>query len=308
MRKRIPFARRRKFKPTSTRKHSLRDLAVFEFLWMWKVATTPMLKETAFKGKSDWWAYKALRQLRQEKYITLLPRGRNVEQELWTLTEHGFEVFLMDRDDIKEYRYRVHAPSHDFLGTCLQLGDFWLSPVEKTFFTEQMLASLSPSNFPRSFRQITEHVPDGITILAGGVKEAIIGYEVDLNLKDEERYRFTFDYYTTIQPHLVVWLVRNAWIADRIRQATTRNEQAKLETFDKKFVFILTDDFKENVWRASVIGGPYKGMSLRKMHANLLQSLGKTTANFGQKEMKAIFFPKFRSPQKLTTYKDASVA
>lgn len=303
MRSRRPFFKRRKFRPTSTRKHSLRDLAVLEFLWQWKVATSPMLKQVAFKGKSDWWVYKALRQLQKEKYITRLPRGRNIEQELWTLTEHGFEVFLMDRDDIKEYRYRVHAPAHDFLATCLQLGDLWLEPLEKTFFTEQMLASLAPSNFPKSFRLVPEHVPDGITMLHGGVKEAVIGYEVDLNLKPEERYQSTREYYEQVQPSLVVWLVRNAWIAERIKAACLSGyrHSTDREAFDKKFVFILSEEFKEKIWNAKSIAGPYKGMSVRKLHANLLQSLGKTAANLGQKEMKEIFFPKYKSPQKLIT-------
>lgn len=78
------------------------DLTVLDFLWTWKVASTPMLREAAYRRKSPWWVYKSLRRLRDEKYIELLPRGKNLEQELWTLTDHGFEIVLMDRDDIKE--------------------------------------------------------------------------------------------------------------------------------------------------------------------------------------------------------------
>jgi hypothetical protein len=267
---------------------------------MWKVASSPMLKEHAFKGKTNWWVYKALRRLESEKYLVRLPRGRNIEQELWTLTDHGFEVFLMDRDDIKEYRYRVHAPAHDYLATCLQLGEIWQTQVEHRFFTEQMLASLAPSNFPKNFREVREHVPDGVTMFPGAVKNAIVGYEVDLNLKDDERYKHTFNYYQRgIQAHLVIWLVKSKWMAARIEEACLQYAwSGDVEAFRNRFAFVLVEDFKEKVWGAEVFAGSMKGVSLRKLHTNLLQTLGKTTPNIGQKPMREIFFPRFKSPQK----------
>lgn len=78
----------------------MRDIGVLEFRWTWKVATTQMLKEVSFKNKSQWWVYKALRQLKNEKLIQVLPRGKHLDLELWALTEAGFEVVLMDRDDM----------------------------------------------------------------------------------------------------------------------------------------------------------------------------------------------------------------
>jgi hypothetical protein len=263
-----------------------------------------MLKEVAFREKSPWWTYKALSQLRKEKYIERLPRGKNLSQELWTVTEHGFEVVLMDRDDIKEYRYRVHAPAHDYLATCLQLGELWHSNFEKTFFTEQMLATLAPRNFPEGFKDYKGHVPDGITLLHGGTKDAVIGYEVDLNLKEAERYSETKKYYENrVQPHLVVWLVRNTWIANRIVQELMRHEfNSQPELLLKRYAFVLVDDFKKSIWEATVFLGPMKGMSLRKLHTNLMQSLGKPAPNVSQKPLREIFFPKFESPQKSFGY------
>jgi hypothetical protein len=304
IRKRKNFGRKRKFKRISNRKLSLRDIAVLDFLWTWKVATIPMLGEVAYKGKSIWWVYKALRQLQKERYIQLLPRGRNLEQELWALTDHGFEIILMDRDDIVHYRYKPHAPAHDYLGSCLQLGDLWQFPCEKIFFTEQMLASLAPSNFPKGFKNHEGHVPDGITILRAPLKEAIIGYEVDLNLKDTQRYESTFEYYYNVKPTLLFWLVRNTWMADKILEVGKVRYGGLLYGDDllSKICFVLVDEFKEKIWEAQVLNGKYKGVSLRKLHANLLQNLGKDTANFGQKSLKEIFFPKFKSPQKSVFY------
>lgn len=206
----------------------------------------------------------------------------------------------MDRDDIKEYRYRVHAPAHDYLGTCLQLGEVWQESIEKRFFTEQMLASLAPSNFPKSFREAKEHIPDGVTIFPGTIKDAIVGYEVDLNLKEDERYKSTFNYYQRgVQAHLVVWLVKSKWMAARIEEACLQYAWAgDKEAFQKRFAFVLVDDFKSGVWGAEVFTGPMQGLSIRKLHANLLQNQGKSAPNLGQKPMREIFFPKFKSPQK----------
>jgi hypothetical protein len=263
-----------------------------------------MLGEVAYKGKSSWWVYKALRQLKKERFIQRLPRGKNLEQELWALTDHGFEVILMDRDDLIHYRYKPHAPAHDYLGSCLQLGDLWQFPCDKMLFTEQMLASLAPSNFPKGFKEYDGHVPDGITVIRSQLKEATIGYEVDLNLKDVERYESTFRYYQIVKPTLIFWLVRNTWMADRIAavgkhpHSFSQNGEHVLPNV----CFVLVEEFKEKIWEAEVLNGKYKGMSIRKLHANLLQSMGKETATFGQKKLAQIFFPKFKSPQKSETY------
>lgn len=304
IRRRNYFARKRKFKRQSDRRFSVRDLAVLDFLWTWKVATTPLLGEVAYKGKSAWYVYKALRKLQKERYIQLLPRGKNVEQELWALTDHGFEVIYMDRDDIIHYRYKPHAPAHDYLSTCLQLGDLWQFPCEKLFFTEQMLASLAPSNFPKGFKNDDGHVPDGISFIRTQLQEATIGYEVDLNLKDLERYEKTFAYYQEIKPTIIFWLVRNQWLADRITELGKQGYYAVTtgEHILSRVCFVLLDDFKEKIWEAKVLNGKYKGVSLRKLHANILQNMGKETANFGQKSLKEIFFPKYKSPQKSAVY------
>lgn len=273
---------------------------VLEFLWNWKAASTPMLKEVAYKTDSPWWVYRALRRLKQEKYIQLLPRGRNLDLELWALTRHGFEVVLMDRDDMDQYRYRVHAPAHDYLGTCLQLGDLWQSGVDARFFTEQQLSSLAKWNFPHGLRAVEGHIPDGVTTIVGQIHKVTISYEVDINLKEEERYHSTVNYYREgLKPNLVVWLVRNTWMAEKIWGCIERWHYASGDDdLSKLYVFILLDDFKQNAWGATVISGTLKGMSVRKLHANLVQKASKESAKLAQKTMTEIFFPKFKSPQK----------
>lgn len=296
--------KKRTFKRTFKRKLSMRDIGVLEFLWTWKVATTPMLKEVSFKNKSQWWVYKALRQLKNEKLIQILPRGKHLEQELWALTEAGFEVVLMDRDDIAHYRYKPHAPTHDFLATCLQLGDYWQSDVDCVHFTEQMLASLSPSNFPKGIRDTTKHIPDGVTVFRGGKTDLVVGYEVDLNLKDEEKYSQTYSYYDQhgMNTAMIVWLVRNKWIADKISLVLQEHFNREYTPKGRVFAFVLLDDFKQNLWEAKAINPSVKGISLSKLHANLLQKVGKEPPKLVQKSFVPIFFPRHKSPQKLISY------
>lgn len=146
----VRLIKRRPLRRTSNRKHSSRDFTVLDFLWTWKVASTPMLQEVAFQGMSTWWVYKALRQLKDEGYIQTLPRGKFLDFELWALTESGFEIVFMDRDDISYRRYKPHAPAHDYFATCLQIGDQGFDRLpDREFFSEQMLSSLAPANFPR---------------------------------------------------------------------------------------------------------------------------------------------------------------
>lgn len=291
---------KRKYKRKSTRKLSASDIQVLDFLWTWKVASPQILKLVAFADKSDWWVYKAIRQLVKEKYIMPLPRGKYLNQEVLTLTELGFEVVLMDRDDIQQYRYKPHAPAHDYFATCLQLGDLWLSNWSKIFFTEQMLASLRENNFPKNYVNGWGHIPDGITRLQNGLKSIAVGYEVDLNLKEENRYLDTISYYEELEDlRVVIWLVRNDWIAERIAKIIfDRSSDYRA----KAFSFIRLDDFKSQAWEAKVFSGAHVGLSVRKIHTNLMQSLGKTDAIIGQNNLKEIFFSEYKSPQKSKLY------
>lgn len=260
-----------------------------------------MLREVAFSDRSQWWVYKALRQLKQERYIQALPRGKYLDFEPWALTDMGFEVVLMDRDDMVQYRFRPHAPARDYLATCLQIGPQGFGyNLERQYFTEQMLSSLNAANFPRSFRRVESHIPDGMTVYRAGVKEGIVGYEVDLNLKDAERYQNTFEYYMDgVGAHLVIWLVRNGWIAEKIVSAIREKGRThEHDEFLSRVAFVGLDDFKTRVWDAQCFMGKLKGLSIRKLHANLWQSMGKIPEKYRQNSGPEMFFLKHKSPQK----------
>src|SRR5262249_32965570 len=114
------------------------------------------------------------------------------------------------------------------------------------------------------------------------------------------RYEHTVKYYRDgLKPNLVVWLVRNVWMAEKIWECIKRWSYGETaEDLGKRYAFVLLDDFKQNAWSAMTITKALKGMSIRKLHANLIQTAGKDSAKLAQKTMAEIFFPKFKSPQK----------
>lgn len=287
-------------KRISMRPLSAGDLRVLEFLWTWKAASLQMLGLAGYPKKSNWRVYRAIRQLEKEKYIERLPRTKFLQQEVFALTELGFETVLVDRDDLKERRFRVHAPAHDYLATCLQLGDFWLSRVEKTFYTEQMLSSLGEQNFPECMQRSSSHVPDGMTVLGFGEENLVIGYEVDLNLKPNNRYIDTAYYHwQAVRTHILVWLVRDQRLQEQICAALEKDKRELLQIT----AFVLLDDFRRDVWGAKIAKGYMQGESLRKLHANELQKVSKGPANIQQFNMRGIFFGKHLSPQRQSEMK-----
>ena len=79
-------------------------------------------------------------------------------------------------------------------------------------------------------------------------------------------------------------------------------------TYDRRieFSFIKLDDFKKDLWGAKVYRGKFAGNTIRKIHENIMQSLGKQGAELRQKTSVEVFFSKFKSPQKSITSEKVS--
>lgn len=126
---------------------------------------------------------------------------------------------------------------------------------------------------------VDQHIdqpPQWESVLRSSLNDVYLGYEVDLNLKDIERYRETFTYWDNVKPTIIFWLVRNTWMADKIINAGLEFRYGLQNGNDllSRVCFVLADDFKEKIWEANVINGKYKGHTIRKLTANLLQTLG----------------------------------
>jgi hypothetical protein len=58
------------------------------------------------------------------------------------------------------------------------------------------------------------------------------------------------------------------------------------------FSFVLLEDFKQNLWGAKAINASAQGISLSKLHANILQSVGKQSPKLVQKSFVSNFLSK----------------
>lgn len=177
-------------------------------------------------------------------------------------------------------------------------------------FTEQMLSSLGKSNFPKNIQDTTGHIPDGLTVFSYSHRSFSVGYEVDLNLKDEDRYESTAEYYLQSKNRvsLIVWLVKNHWVYEKIHSVLTDKLKYEKEKVNERYAFILLEDFKKNIWNAKGVNGVFKDHTIQKLHANLLQSLGKAPPNLMQKDFSKIYFPIFKSPQKFMAYPEKELS
>jgi len=153
--------KRRGRKPKSlvlTRDLSKNEIFLIGYLWRWKVAPASLLKEAAFRKSSPWTFYKILKRLIKEKILKEIPGGKYFSHRLLALTEFGFEIYLRDFDYINRFRFRVHAPAHDYLATALQLGDFVFPPeIGMERFSEQELQTYLPDQLPYGYQQLTEN-------------------------------------------------------------------------------------------------------------------------------------------------------
>lgn len=95
---------------------------------------------------------------------------------------------------------------------------------------------------------------------------------------------------------MVFWLVRNDWIAERIKKIIS--SCYGYDSKKNKFQFIRLEEFKKEIWSTKVFSGSFAGLTIRKVHENLMQSLGKTDATLGQRNLIDTFFGKYKSPQK----------
>jgi len=315
--------KRKKFKQIEfNRDLSNLEIQTLEFLWMWKVAPITLLKEKIYKTSKWWTYYKIIRRLKSEKIIYEIPKGKYISHRLLSLTELGYDLFARDFDFIRSHRFRVHAPAHDYLATCLQLGDFLHNTDNNVHLvSEQKMQTALDDELPDGFTRLMStrdelysgHIPDGLTAIYSNNNRIVIGYEVELNLKPADRYNsmqkywFGYRHNKFYEPDIIFFLVRNGWIAKKILNYCCEKEHGSKNKSDK-FAFIDLNDFTKLGWDAPIRQGLHVGLTVRKVHENYLQIAGKDAAKITKKVDSSIYFPKYRSPQKSIAYAKTEVA
>ncbi len=287
------------------------EFEIIEFVWRWKVAPNSLVKEVLMKHKTEWQAYKIIRKLKLDGILEEIPKSKFINHRLLCVTELGFDIFLAHRDFIEKFRFRVHAPAHDYLATALQLSCL----LKKTdanikVFSEQELQTLPKKALPENLQiELSSsntfgnfcHFPDDVTSFVSGDRELNIGYEVEINLKPEERYKKMNLFYTSIifdcvKVEWVVILTRAPWIAKKIHGSLSNDDGNR--RYFPKISYVLIDEFIKLGSDSEIFAGDFKSQSLRKVHENLWQTLGNSVEKMGKVSDWDIFFPKRKSPMK----------
>jgi len=295
------------------------EFEIIEFVWRWKVAPGSLVKEVLMKKKTEWQAYKIIRKLKLDGILEEIPKSKFISHRLLCVTQLGFDIYLADRDFIEKFRFRVHAPAHDYLATALQLSCLLnKTDANLKIFSEQELQTLPkkalPENLQSEFSSSgtfgnTFHFPDGLTSFVSRSQELNIGYEVEINLKPEERYKKMNIFYTSMRSECVkvVWVVvlaRAPWIAKKIHGSLSHDD-GNLRHIPK-ISYILIDDFIKHGPAAEIFAGDFKNQSLRKVHENLWQTVSKSIEKMGKVSDWEVFFPKRKSPMKSVKSVDCS--
>lgn len=310
----MPMKKRRGRKKKLDFLRASRDLSklefeIIEFVWTWKVAPTSLVKEVLMRKKTDWQAYKIIRRLKLDGILEEIPKSRYISHRLLCVSELGFDIYLADRDFIEKFRFRVHAPAHDYLATAFHLSSLLnKSDPEIKLYSEQeiqtLAAKLLPSNLQASFSNresiSMQHFPDGLTSFNSGDRELNVGYEVEINLKPDYRYKSMYHLYrinhgSITTTELVFFLVRTFGIAKRIHDLFRTYEH---DSMPLNCAFILMDDFIQQGSEAKIFAGHYKNHSLRKVHEILWQKFGNPIEKLGKVSDWTSFFPKRQSPMK----------
>ncbi len=290
------------------------EFEIIEFVWRWKVVPSSLVQAFLMKSKTDWQAYKIIRKLKLDGILEEIPKGKIVNHRLLCVTELGFDIYLADRDHIDKFRFRVHAPAHDYLATALQLSCLPdLTDERFKVFSEQEIQTLPANALPLVFHDAVNftyfqgtsfsHVPDGITSFGGKKNVCDIAYEVEINLKPDSRYQSMGSFYRNNGENknkvsLVVILIRTEWVGRKIY--TVFENQVTTEKLPP-VCHVMIDDFIKNGPEAKIFAGTYIGESLRKAHENIWQDHGKAEANVRQYTDWSSFFPKRKSPVKSKT-------
>lgn len=240
--------------------HNLRlsdlDVAIIDFLWKWKLATTSMLGLRFGDGTQSIAIYRRLIRLSRANLITVTSDqpGRCFA---WVLTGNGFIVARRNLE-LAEVGYKSEKQRHDLLVTAFHLGQSILPhDAEIEVFTEQQMRRLAVDDYPEWMPQTTRHRPDGYWLVNRGEKmPRVVALEVELSRKQYSDYLDTRKFYMAWKRiYRVIWLVPKATDAKRLAKKLAEEPEAT----DSYHDFVTLWDFLERGWHATIICGHEKG-------------------------------------------------
>ena len=238
-----------------------RDMAIFTFLWRWKLSTTKAIAEKYFPNTKSIVAYNRLLQLRNAGYLRLRSLDPEGSKFVWTLSEKGFDMLANRLPSLQDVGFKSECLEHDHLVMAVHLGE-WLikEPDGIKFFTEQELRRFPLDRYPSWVPKTDFHRPDGYWHMPYKNHMITIALEVELTLKFSKEYRPLADFYER-NPDIfrIIWIVRS--------QGTAKSMQELFKNVVKRdgeliHNFVVRKDFERMGWQAPVILGYEQGRTL----------------------------------------------
>jgi hypothetical protein len=226
-----------------------RDVRLLKYIWDWKIASTASIHEAINRPGSPYSTYKILERL--EKNCLIECRFELAERfYVWQLTESGFHAIINYLGDLKEDGYLSENHRHDRLVQAFQLGEWSTHQfLNTTFWTEQDLRRRDVTSYPEWVPQATDHRPDGYTRIIGLKKTWTLAHEVELSLKNVQRYEGILRFYKmACVVDRVLWLVEN----DVVRDTILRAKACIKDESTNYHVFVDLADYVKNGWDAKV--------------------------------------------------------
>lgn len=282
-----------------------REHQILMFLWKWKAASYPTLKQAISSNTNNWNFYQNLGRLNKSGYIELHAGSTSTEKQylLWTLTEKGFEYIREDLGELKNETFQSESFFHDKYALALQLGNLIYHPkFEIDLYTHKEVSSYPMGYYPVWVPQTNVHHPDGYTRLKDGNKNVIIAHEVEMHLKATEQYEPLVDFYddrTAIT--FVLWLVATPAMAERLESAFI-SRRCRRRSIHHIF---LIDDFEKHGWDASVHCGPQKPKKISELYHQYGYHIPTNNPLIPQQlSFEEVFLRAIRSPVGLDSYKN----
>ncbi|NQZ19860.1 MAG: hypothetical protein HRT44_11465 [Bdellovibrionales bacterium] len=211
-------------------------------------------------------AYNRLRLLKNDGYL-LVHTSKDLKHKIWQLDRRGFNSIKEDILFLNEEGFKSESPFHDHKAGVIQLGVFDLiSNKNVSVVTEQELRRFDPKSFPNGIPKVG-HRSDGYWILKTENNDSkIISLEIELSKKTNNQYSDIAMFYDLEeQVDLIIWVVNSTAFANRIySQIQTTSDENK-----NKHIFILFQDFVNDVFNTQVFLGPHKGTYLLEILCDL---------------------------------------
>ncbi len=226
-----------------------RDIAILNYIWKWKLASTASVHESINRVNRPYSTYKILEKLERSDYIRsqfdVIDRF-----SVWQLTSKGFLALRARMKPLVEEGYSSENHYHDRLVQAFHLGEWATYNFPQVeFWTEQEMRRHDPADYPDWVPGSKDHRPDGYTRIKHQNKNSVFAVEVELSTKRPALYEKTLDYYKHARNiYRVYWLVKNQETRDVILRARACiNEESA-----NYHLFVDLEDYLKNGWDAVV--------------------------------------------------------